>query len=820
MSFIGNMFNSEQGAGFQAKGADIQKPITTAQAETANTIASNAVNNVMDYNNLLQRNNYIGQQDNVFTQQQRLADMLTQQAAGGGPNPALAQLAQATAANTANQAALMAGQRGSGANAGLIARQAAMQGSANQQQMAGQAAVMQAQQQLAAQQMLAQQQSQMQASTMGMINNQMNAANMGQQGSLQYQNNILGGIASQNNAVVGNQANVNSTNASMAQANMGSQDKLLGGVMKGAGGALGLNQGGSVPCYNEGGAATVPGQAQVQGDHPVNDTVPAMLSPGEIVIPRSIVMSENAPELAARFVQLELEKQHLSSGGFVQDTNRMADGDRQGEPGRQRQLVRHINSPTASEQDRRRKVSPKGSSAYRNSLATMPSGMNYADGGTVEDQGFFKFDPTASNFWKPNPNAKPLMSFTPSGLGGLLPEDKIPKKQEAKPSVMPEEVAPTNYALPQSEPSMPMANMSSSALGSMNSRYRQGVQQEAAAMGQQGQIEAQAADAYMNEINTINADTQQKIAANMAQRQQLMKDYNDGKVDPKRLWNSKTDLGRISTAIGVLLGGIGSGMAGGDNPALTYLQKQIDADIDAQKAELGKKENLLTALQQEYGDINTAAQMARVIKMDQYKLMIDKAASQTKDPIAKARALQLSAKFDAENAATIQTIAQRQAVMGAAKSGRLSPEQQIQFLPKEQQEQARKALAEYAQIEATKKSINDSLEAQYSLQSTGNRLFSPISTGKQLDAQRLAPFVVGKEVFGSLASEEREIFKNAAEVGYLDSSKDKDTRKQVMSKMLDPKAAAARKTLESMGIFLSPSISTTTPVQGMKPRGR
>lgn len=32
----------------------------------------------------------------------------------------------------------------------------------------------------------------------------------------------------------------------------------------------------------------IPGQAQVPGDHPANDTVPTMLSPGEVVVPRSV----------------------------------------------------------------------------------------------------------------------------------------------------------------------------------------------------------------------------------------------------------------------------------------------------------------------------------------------------------------------------------------------------------------------------------------------------------------------------------------------------------------------------------------------------
>jgi hypothetical protein len=39
------------------------------------------------------------------------------------------------------------------------------------------------------------------------------------------------------------------------------------------------------PMYDGG---VVPGQARVPGDHPANDTVPTMLSPGEVVIPRSV----------------------------------------------------------------------------------------------------------------------------------------------------------------------------------------------------------------------------------------------------------------------------------------------------------------------------------------------------------------------------------------------------------------------------------------------------------------------------------------------------------------------------------------------------
>lgn len=54
--------------------------------------------------------------------------------------------------------------------------------------------------------------------------------------------------------------------------------------------------GGSIPDYREGGQ--VPGQAKHPGDHPDNDTVHAVLSPGELVIPRSMAKSSLGKRLA------------------------------------------------------------------------------------------------------------------------------------------------------------------------------------------------------------------------------------------------------------------------------------------------------------------------------------------------------------------------------------------------------------------------------------------------------------------------------------------------------------------------------------------
>jgi hypothetical protein len=94
-----------------------------------------------------------GQLQQTQAQQQGLANSLQAQAAGAGPNPALAQLQQTTDANIKNQAALSAGAAASGAGgAGAARYNAANQAGTLNQQAGGQAAVQAAQQQLGAQQ--------------------------------------------------------------------------------------------------------------------------------------------------------------------------------------------------------------------------------------------------------------------------------------------------------------------------------------------------------------------------------------------------------------------------------------------------------------------------------------------------------------------------------------------------------------------------------------------------------------------------------------------------------------------------------------------
>jgi hypothetical protein len=230
----------------------------TSAATVNNTGLTGTVSNLLGLNNQFQgqsaniqqgtnaaqlNNAYTGAQSGI-TQQQNLANTLTPQAATGvgtqnaltgqlegvingtGPNAAQAALNQNTQTNVANQAALMAGQRGASANTGLLARQAAMQGATTQQQAVEQAATLQAQQQIAAQQQLA-----------GLAANQVGQASGAIQGVNTAQQNeqgiLQGANTAANNAAVAQQSNINNVNAQTAQGNQAQANTTLSGIAGG-----------------------------------------------------------------------------------------------------------------------------------------------------------------------------------------------------------------------------------------------------------------------------------------------------------------------------------------------------------------------------------------------------------------------------------------------------------------------------------------------------------------------------------------------------------------------------------------------------------
>lgn len=215
------MLGLGQGSSFSPTGAQVVNPTNSGQINTAYNGTQNSMQQQNALLSALQGQNGLNNQNQVYGQLQGVVN-------GTGPNPAQAQLAQATGANSANQAALMAGQRGAGSNIGLMARQAAMQGGANQQAAAGQAATLQANQSLNALN---------QAGSMAntQASNLVGQTNANTQAQQAEQQNLMNAQQATNANNVAMQSNMNNVSGQLANTSAQGQQGLVGGLMNSMG---------------------------------------------------------------------------------------------------------------------------------------------------------------------------------------------------------------------------------------------------------------------------------------------------------------------------------------------------------------------------------------------------------------------------------------------------------------------------------------------------------------------------------------------------------------------------------------------------------
>jgi hypothetical protein len=118
-----------------------------------------------------------------------------------------------------------------------------------------------------------------------------------------------------------------------------------------------------------------------------------------------------------------------------------------------------------------------------------------------------------------------------------------------------------------------------------------------------------------------------------AQTNLLTKDLLSQRINPKAYQENMSTGSKIATAIGLIAGGMASARTG-SNPAMTFLQNQIDRNIEAQKANIGIKQNVLSALQHQYGNVEIASKVAAAGEATAYAARMAKAAGAAGQPYA------------------------------------------------------------------------------------------------------------------------------------------------------------------------------------------
>ncbi len=198
---------------------------------------------------------------------------------------------------------------------------------------------------------------------------------------------------------------------------------------------------------------------------------------------------------------------------------------------------------------------------------------------------------------------------------------------------------------------------------------QQGIQKVAQAEGAAARAQADVAGQAIADQQKIMAHFKTNYDQLDNERKAFQEDIQNSHINPQHYLQNQ-DMGqKIATAIGLALGGIGSGVTGGTNPALDFLNKQIDRDISAQQAELGKKESLLSANMRQFGNLRDASEMTRVMQTDIIANEFKKRAAMSSDPIVKARALEAAGQLEQQVAPAFLTLIMRQSLASADKSG-------------------------------------------------------------------------------------------------------------------------------------------------------
>lgn len=309
-----------------------------------------------------------------------------------------------------------------------------------------------------------------------------------------------------------------------------------------------------------------------------------------------------------------------------------------------------------------------------------------------------------------------------------------PSQQPAAPS--PQQVQQMAAAPQQPNPQMQMAANEASALVRGIGEQEAGIKQQAAAQAMQAAGEMKALESAAMQAQRAQDTYNQKVSELDKQRNEITKAVEEHQIDPNRFMNNMNTFGQIRTAIGLFLGGIGAGSRG-ENPALQMLQTKINQDIDAQKAMLGKKENLLNANMRQYGNLKDAQDMTRAMINDRVSMEVKKAAAQAGSPMAQAQAQMLLGKLHQETAGLMQQVGMRQALMSSG-PGSLSQQDPAKFVrfvvPKEQQAAAYKEVQEAQNMSKAKENILSAFNQLTNLNTVGNRTTSPLQTARQVHA--------------------------------------------------------------------------------------
>lgn len=321
---------------------------------------------------------------------------------------------------------------------------------------------------------------------------------------------------------------------------------------------------------------------------------------------------------------------------------------------------------------------------------------------------------------------------------------------------------------------------------------RGGLQESAKAQAAAADAQAKALEASALAQQKIQNDYQSHYQSLESERQSLQHDILNGHIDPNHYLGSQDTGQRIGNAISLVLGGLGAGLTGGQNPAMQFIQSQIDRDINAQVTNLGKKESLLSANLHQFGNLNDATRMTQVMMMDSVANQMKLAAAKAGSAQARAELLQRAGQLEMQAAPVMSQIAMKRTITGNSQGlSQIDPESLVRILPEGEQEPMRKELKEAQGMVKARDNILDAFDKAVKINTVGNRIVSPVQSASQLHAL-VDPLVAGlsKETAGRFTDTDaaylKSLFTNATDSPTTAALKRRQIDKLISSKMNFP----------------------------------
>lgn len=188
--------------------------------------------------------------------------------------------------------------------------------------------------------------------------------------------------------------------------------------------------------------------------------------------------------------------------------------------------------------------------------------------------------------------------------------------------------------------SAPMAPSATDSLN-VNSAYQSQIggikakeQAEASLATQQAAIEQQ------NQQDQAKAQSDWAASSNYMTQQiaGALDDVRNGHIKPNNYLENMQTPQKVATAIGLFLGGWSSAYTKQGNPAMDFLNKQIDRDVQSQKDDQNTRLNVYQGYLNQYKNAQVADNMARATQMGIYASKIKEAGDKAGTPLAKANA--------------------------------------------------------------------------------------------------------------------------------------------------------------------------------------